>query len=213
MKKFALISLRNDLIIDRDERRDSIDIEIYNLVLELGYIPILLPNEPKILDYFELIFRENNIGLVLLSGGNDILKFKDNKNSNSYFKRDETEIKLINYCITKKIPILSICRGFQLIASYLGGNIEKIEGHITKEHEVSLIYLKEVIKVNSFHSFGLKKQSLPKAIKPFAIHKIDNTIEGFTTKEPFKSINIMWHPERYNGSREKTIKLIQSFIF
>ena len=37
MKKFALISLRNDLILDRDERRDSIDIEIYNLVLDLGY--------------------------------------------------------------------------------------------------------------------------------------------------------------------------------
>ena len=124
MKKFALISLRNDLIIDRNERRDSIDIEIYNLVLELGYIPILLPNEPIIIDYFEIIFKEKNIGLVLFSGGNDILKFKDNKNSNSYFKRDSTELKLINYCIAKTIPILSICRGFQLIASYLGGNIE-----------------------------------------------------------------------------------------
>ena len=212
MKKFALISLRNDLILDRDERRDSIDIEIYNLVLELGYIPILLPNEPKIIDYFEIIFKEKNIGLVLLSGGNDINKFKDYKNSNSYLKRDKTELNLINYCIEKSVPILSICRGFQLITTYLGGNIEKIEGHINIKHKVSLIDLKEDIKVNSFHSFALKGQNLPKTIKPFALHKIDNTIEGFTTKEPFKSINIMWHPERANGSKEKTIKLIKSFI-
>ena len=149
MKKFALISLRNDLIIDRNERRDSIDTEIYNLVLELGYVPILLPNEPKIIEYFELIFKENNIGLVLLTGGNDIYKFKDNNNSNSYLKRDQTELNLIDYCIMKSIPILSICRGFQLITSYLGGNIEKIEGHINIKHKVSLINLKEDEVLNS----------------------------------------------------------------
>ena len=212
MKKFALISLRNDLIVNRKERRDSIDIEIYNLVFELGYIPILLPNEPTITDFFELIFKENNIALILLTGGNDIDKFKNKNGSNLYFKRDKLELNLIDYCISKSIPILSICRGFQLIANYLGGNIEKIEGHVDIVHEISLINLKEKINVNSFHSYGLKNNKLPSMIKPFALYKKDNTIEGFTTIEPFKSFNIMWHPERANGSRVKTLKLIKSFI-
>ena len=82
MKKFALISLRNDFLSERDESRDSIDTEIYKLVIEIGFIPILLPNEFIILNHFDKIFKEENIGLVLLSGGNDINKFERRIGSN-----------------------------------------------------------------------------------------------------------------------------------
>ena len=56
-----------------------------------------------------------------------------------------------------------------MITSYLGGNIEKIEGHINIKHEVSLIDLKEDIKVNSFHSFALKKRKFTRIYKTFCI--------------------------------------------
>ena len=213
MNKVALISLRNDFINDRLERRDSLDIEIYSLVLELGFIPILIPNEPNITNYFNIVFKEENIGLVLFTGGNDLYQFDKEKNTNIYKKRDELEINLIKYCISNSIPILSICRGFQLIANYLGANIEKIENHININHEVNFINSKEKIIVNSFHNYCLKNKNLPIQIHPLATYKLDNTIEAFKTKSPFKSLNIMWHPERENGAKFKTLDLIKDSLF
>ena len=115
MQKFALITLRNDYIDGRQERRDSLDIELYDLVLELGFIPILIPNVPNLTIYFDRLFNKDNIGLVLLSGGNDLLKFKKDIGTNTYKKRDELELNIIKYSIENSIPILSICRGFQFI--------------------------------------------------------------------------------------------------
>ena len=61
MQKFALITLRNDYIDGRQERRDSLDIELYDLVLELGFIPILIPNVPNLTIYFDRLFNKDNI--------------------------------------------------------------------------------------------------------------------------------------------------------
>ena len=213
MKKFALISLRNDYLSDRNESRDSIDTEIYKLVIQIGFIPVLLPNETIILNYLDKVFKEENIGLVLFTGGNDIYKFEKNIGSNTYKKRDEIEINLINYCKEKSIPILSICRGFQLIADNLGANIEEIKNHINTNHEIKFIQSKEKILVNSFHGYGLLNKNLPPHIIPLAIYEIDNSIEAFTTNDPFLSLNIMWHPERKNGSKNKTKALIDKFLF
>ena len=46
-----------------------------------------------------------------------------------------------------------------------------------------------------------------------AIQKLDNTLEAFTTTKPFKSINLMWHPERKNGAKIKSLDLIKNFLF
>ena len=213
MQKFALITLRNDHIVGRGENRDSLDIEVYSLVLDLGLIPILVPNLPSLTIYFDRLLKKENIGLVLFSGGNDLLKFKKEIGTNVYKKRDELELNMIKYCTINSIPIFSICRGFQFIANYFGANIERLEGHINVNHEIYIENSKEKILVNSFHSFGLKYKNLPIQIKPLAIHKSDNSIEAFTTKEPFNSLNIMWHPERNNGAKLKTCNLIKEFLF
>ena len=213
MQKFALITLRNDYIDGRQERRDSLDIELYDLVLELGFIPILIPNVTNLTIYFDRLFNKDNIGLILLSGGNDLLKFKKDIGTNTYKKRDELELNIIKYSIAKSIPILSICRGFQFIANYFGANIEKIDGHVKATHLINIEKSNENFLVNSFHSYGLKYDNLPKQIKPLAINKLDNTVEAFTTKIPFKSLNLMWHPERKHGAKIKTLVIIKKFLF
>lgn len=212
-KKLALITLRNDYISKRNERRDSLDIEIYNLVLELGLVPVLIPNIPNFTIYFDLLLKKENIGLVLLSGGNDLLKFENELGTNTYKRRDELELNMIEYCTTNSIPILSICRGLQFIASYLGVNIEKIEGHINSEHEIHIENSNDNLLVNSFHSYGIKCNKLPKQINPLAINKLDNTLEAFTTTKPFKSLNLMWHPERKNGAKIESLDLIKKYLF
>lgn len=212
-KKLALITLRNDYIDSRNERRDSLDIELYNLVLELGLIPVLIPNIPNFTIYIDLLLKKENIGLVLFSGGNDLSKFEKEFGTNTYKRRDELEFNIIEYCIKNPIPILSICRGSQFIANYLGVHIEKIEGHINSEHEIHIENSNDNFFVNSFHSYGIKYNNLPVQINPLAIQKLDNTLEAFTTTKPFKSINLMWHPERKNGAKIKSLDLIKNFLF
>ena len=69
MNKIALISLRNDYIDSRSERRDSIDTKIYDLVSDIGLIPLPVPNEPIFMDKINTFINYKNVKCVILSGG------------------------------------------------------------------------------------------------------------------------------------------------
>ena len=138
MKKIALITLRNDYLCERKERRDSIDVEIYSFLRGIGLIPFLIPNDSELIKNIDILFDYKNIECVLLSGGNDLEELKNKGGKNIYVKRDKIEINLIEYCSKNKIPIIGICRGFQMIAQYLGANLEKVEGHVNTIHEVNV---------------------------------------------------------------------------
>ena len=42
--KIALISMRSDYLANRNERRDSIDENIYKMIHDLGFTPLLIAN-------------------------------------------------------------------------------------------------------------------------------------------------------------------------
>ena len=212
MPKIALITLRNDYLNDRKERRDSIDVELYSFLKKFNFIPFLIPNDYEFIKNINLFIQTKDIGCILFSGGNDLEKNRNIGGLNTYHKRDEIELYLIKYCLKNKIPLIGICRGFQMIADFLGADIEKVEGHVNTIHEVTLENIKN-INVNSFHSFGLKNKNLPDNIEPLGYCKFDGTLECFRTEIPFRSLNFMWHPERDYGSKEEVYKLIKDFLF
>ena len=114
--KTVIVSQRIDQIANRNETRDSLDQELLIWLIESGYLPVQISNvlmaeNNSLSDYFiELI---NPSGIVL-SGGNDIGEFPE---------RDKTEFFLIDYAVKNKIPLLGICRGFQMLAKWDGGNL------------------------------------------------------------------------------------------
>jgi len=152
---------------------------------------------PNISNY-KINFPKNKIKLIILPGGNDL--FSKDKLSKT---RLRVEFNMIKYGIKKKIPILGICRGMQIINFFFKGKQNRISGHMRTKHNIFFkekIFLKKTLNVNSFHNFGIPSKKLSNKLKTIAIDK-DNNVEIFKHRK--KNIyGFMWHPERNNTYKE-----------
>lgn len=172
---------------------DFVDHYWINYFEKRNYVFYQLPNSKKISK--KILETINNIDIIILPGGNDLIK-KD-KYSNI---RLNVEQNTISYGLKKNIPILGVCRGMQVINNFFGGEIYKINGHMKKNHNIYMktnIFGKTKYLVNSYHNYGINYISKSKKFYTLADDK-DNNIEMFKHKK--KSIyGVMWHPERNNN--------------
>ena len=138
------------------------------------------------------------INLLILTGGNDIIS-----NKKESLIRNKIEKNLIKKAIKKKIPILGICRGAQLLNISFGGKIKKVRNQMRTRHNIYIVkndvIKKKILNVNSFHNFGIKKNNLSKKFDRIAFDKEKN-IEMFISKR-HKIIGVMWHPEREENKK------------
>ena len=159
----------------------------------------LVPNKKKLSKK-----KIEEINLLIIPGGNDV-----SNSLNTSKIRNSIEINLIKICFKKKIPILGICRGAQLLNKSFGGKIKKVKKHMRTRHNIFFInkeiVKKELLSVNSFHNDGIKKNDLSKVFKMLASDK-DENVEMFISKDK-KIIGTMWHPER-----EKNTQLLDNLI-
>ena len=195
------ISLRVVQAPNYDETRDALSQDWPSLLEELGFIPVFIPNT---LGNLESFLKEVSLDGLVLSGGDNIGENQD---------RDETENKLLMYAIDKKIPVVGVCRGMQLINAYFGGklSIDTSTIHLTKKHSIKItdenfssLFKSSSFHVNTYHKNMILTDKLGEGLKPFAIFSKDNSIEGlFHEKLPI--IGVMWHPERDPDFNNKLI--------
>jgi len=150
-----------------------------------------------------------NYDCLIISGGGDIFNISQSKND---FYRDNLELKLIKLYIKKKKPIITVCRGFQLIANYYKNKLLKIREHANKNHfliiKKNLIIKKKKIITNSYHNYGFSK--LNNKFQIIGKTK-DNSIEIALIKNK-KTLCLMFHPERKNKNQNSINKLILNFL-
>lgn len=162
----------------------------------------LIPLSPNF--YFD---KKDKPSGIIFSGGND-LNFLKKRKINKI--RDEFELKFLKIALDNKIPILGVCRGFQLVANFFNGEIIRKNGHVKTNHNLQVnndifgIHIKN-IKVNSFHNFTVN--SLPEFFE-IIVRDQDTSIE-IAYSSAYKILNLMFHPERKNKSQ----KTIDSLIF
>jgi putative glutamine amidotransferase len=189
----------------------------YEAVEKAGGVPLILPNTKR-LNLIDQMLKVID-GLVI-SGGSDVDPHfygekKKAKNLKLTPERDLFEIALVRKARRKKIPILAICRGIQLVNVAFGGtlyqdfSLEKkfldhtLEGSslYNKKHSVIIrrntklysIIRKEKINVNTSHHQMAKKIAPGFIVSAWS--EKDQVIEGIETRDDNFLVCIQWHPE------------------
>ena len=190
------------------------------LLIRVGMLPIMVPvveGMPSCIANY----TENMSGLLIVEGEDiDPANFKAIPENVEYLQKthplkDEIEIRLIRHALRKKLPMLGICRGSQLLNVVSGGTLygdvqkEKksplkhidSENYDTYRHPVSIVpgtplqtwYERTRLKVNSYHHQGIR--DLAKRFKPMA-HAKDGLIEGYYDPNADFLVGLQFHPER-----------------
>ncbi|MCX6207122.1 MAG: gamma-glutamyl-gamma-aminobutyrate hydrolase family protein [Bacteroidetes bacterium] len=172
------------------------------------------------------IDRVSEIDALVLTGGIDTHPKFYGSNTLNYDHapkifnepRDVFEIKLFEEAQQKKIAILGICRGMQLVNCILGGdlvqdngidsnNLHKNDGK-DKLHSVQIFsgtLLNEITKVEFSTANSAHHQSIHKLGNGLKVNakSADGIIEGLEwedkTGKPF-FLAVQWHPERMDQS-------------
>lgn len=206
MGKKILITQRLEEVSSYLETRECLDIRWSKLINSLGCNQVALPYESEPIDYI----NQKNVSGIILSGGDEPYSLSKSPLSK---KRDLFEKAVVETGISMQIPIIGVCRGMQFIAELYGSSLEKVEGHVAKNHSLESVtntkfseQLELISEVNSYHNYSVTK--LSDELKVLATDKNGN-LEAITHKT-LPILCIMWHPERDDPFSELNIELIKS---
>lgn len=206
--------------------------EYVESVINAGAVPFIIPftTHKETLDA-----NVEMLDGLIITGGYDINPLRYNEDPHEKLQevsqeRDEFEFYVFEKALEKKVPILGICRGHQLINVACGGSlyqdISLIEGsyikhsqktlckssthkvEIAKDSMLSEIFGEETL-VNSFHHLALK--DIATGFKVTARAK-DGVVEAIEKEGDHFVMGVQWHPETLTEEREDMLNLFSYFI-
>jgi len=134
------------------------------------------------------LFSENEKfdGIVLSNGPGDP-------------KRAERTISTVREAIERRVPILGICLGNQLLALAAGGETYKLKyGHRGQNQPCIEVGTQRCYITSQNHGFAVSRDSLPRGFRIWYENANDDTVEGIRHKSgPFMSVQ--FHPEASAG--------------
>ncbi len=176
---------------------------------------------------------------ILLGGGGDVHPRYYNAPCNGTNPdsvdtvRDELEFFLVRVALERELPILGICRGFQVLNVALGGTlIQHVDGHSSEGQDQATVHRVRVrphtrlwealgrveeLVVNSHHHQAAGEADLAPLLTASAwTETFPHIVEGIELPDHRWFIGVQWHPERlheFEGiSREAQRNLFQSFV-
>ena len=185
-------------------------------VLRAGGIPVSLIPVPT----HEIDALLDRIDGLVLSGGGDIEPHRYGQEPREQvwrtnFDRDEFELALVHAAHERKMPVLAICRGMQVVNVAFGGTLiqdipsaigskdHSVIGHavydghqpvtIAADSKVAKATGETEMLVNSIHHQAIEK--LADGFRPVAWAD-DGVIEGIEHEdEDWELLGVQWHPE------------------
>ena len=201
--KLVAVSQNVEVLINRNERRDTLDQNIVNFLLACGFLTFPVPNTlnkfssvDETTNFLDIFLNEMKPHAFLLSGGNNIGECPE---------RDETEFAIISYAEKKRLPLLGICRGMQIMSLKAGVKPIPIASHAGTRHQIRGEIWGEV---NSFHKF-----CIPDCPDDYLVvsKSDDAAIEAIKHRElPWEAW--MWHPEREFNFVKRDVKRVKALF-
>lgn len=237
MKK-PIVGISGSIIIDGGGnfpgyRRSYVNEDYVKSVIKNGGIPYIIPMNSD-----ESVVKEqiSHVDALILSGGHDVTpRFYGEEPHKSLGgvlpERDIFDFNLIKYAMEKDIPVLGVCRGYQIMNVYFGGSLyqdvglkkdtyvkhNQVNFPTMTSHSVDLVdgsKLKELFKedtimVNSFHHQIVNK--VAEGFLASAISK-DGVVEAIEKKDHKFMLGVQWHPEMLHQTEEKMNLLFATLI-
>lgn len=199
-------------------------------IKQAGAVPILIPmgNKEEIEDVLEMVDG------VVVTGGSDVNPMLYGEvwhdvQGEADGARDAFDLQLIKSCVEKKIPILGICRGCQIINVAFGGSLyqdnkeagEHVGVHTQKNRRTyashwinvekdSFLYpiIGETYPVNSYHHQSVK--AIGKGLRVVA-KAPDGIVEAIQHETEFVWA-VQFHPEMMHTQDPQMQAIFNAFI-
>ena len=170
---------------------------------------------------------------LLLMGGVDVNpklygEKRDERTQRSQDDRDEHEKALLEDALARDVPVLAICRGFQLLNVTMGGSLlQHIDGDshrarndISAWHEIvvsdeasrlaAAYEGEDKLRVNSRHHQGVTEPVLAGGLHCVASSP-DSFVEAVESAAHRWTVGVQWHPERPE-MRPAAAPLFRAFV-
>ena len=233
-----LIAVSTSVTVDKYPERAYVNAAYLNAVQQAGGVPVPLPPqlEPAARDAILKHVRG-----VLLTGGGDVdpSRFGEARHPTTAEvsgARDTLEIDLTQWAIARRVPLLAVCRGLQVLNVALGGSLyqdissepgspfdhsqagrqgkaRNIRTHPVKVRDGSrlagILGALEV-DVNSFHHQAIKRLGRGLADVAWAP---DSIIEGVELVDAGQLVvGVQWHPEELVGDDRAAFNLFAALV-
>lgn len=221
VNKMPIVGISGSVMIDQGGmfpgyHRSYVNEDYVNSVIQNGGIPVIIPvsDVAEVLDSYI-----DKIDALILSGGHDVCSMNYNeepcpKMGDIFPERDKFDFALLERAEKKRIPILGICRGAQVINVYHGGSlyqdvsmcdtaaVKHWQGHFPEQvtHSVDIVddsLLHRIVKVNRVMVNSFHHQIMKNVAPDFNVvaRAADGVIEAIEHKDYPMLIGVQWHPE------------------
>lgn len=118
-------------------------------------------------------------------------------------ERDKTEFTLLTHAIHKKLPVLGIGRGMQVIQKLFGIPLHATDGHAGTQQTIDINGERDVVSSN--HRFGASDTSPDLNVWARADDGVIKAVQSVT----HNITGIMWRPEQENPFNARDLNLIR----
>jgi putative glutamine amidotransferase len=234
MSGAPLIGISTSITVGTSPERAYVNSTYLHAVQQAGGVPVILPPQ---LSGASLTRLARGLDGLLLTGGGDVdpVLFGEAPHATLYDvapARDSLETGAVRIALDRRLPILAICRGIQVLNVAMGGTLyqdvatdpgtqlqhSQQEPRHQPSHKVTVApgsLLAETlgvdeVEVNSMHHQAVKAAGAGLAAVAWAP---DQIIEGLELSDRSRFVlGVQWHPEELVGDSEPARRLFAALV-